>query len=398
MNAAGAPRKVLFVHHGTGEGGAAVALMRLLRRLDRQRYAPIVACDYRKKNVREFFASTEARIIDIKVNPFAHTAFTWRWYKPRELAWLLWWSLCGYWQTRRALTRVVAAERPSIVHLNGLSLLMYAPCLHRTGVSVVQHIREPVNDGVFGVRKTLLQHIGERYADFLIIICRDNQKRFSTSIAHAAVIYDPVDLKAGNGNSAAAESAPTGKEPVVFFPGGSALGIKGLIPFLEALALLREEGVKFSAIIPSLDGEASARDEIRLQADDIIRRTGLESAIVRVPFVDDVARYYSACDVVVAPFIVPHFSLAVIEAGAMARPVVGSRMSVIEEVLEDGVNGVLAMPGDARDLANKIAYVLEHPAEAKAMAARGLRLAQEKFNPDKFGDTIMGIYDSLLRS
>ena len=47
------------------------------------------------------------------------------------------------------------------------------------------------------------------------------------------------------------------------------------------------------------------------------------------------------------PFVVPHFSRGAIEAGSMGKPVVASKIGVIEEVIDDMKNGLLAESGNA---------------------------------------------------
>jgi len=71
------------------------------------------------------------------------------------------------------------------------------------------------------------------------------------------------------------------------------------------------------------------------------------------------------------------FSLSTLEAMAAARPIVGSRVGAIPELLDDGRCGLLAAPGSVRQLAEAIDRLLSDRAMAQSMGlaahARALR-------------------------
>jgi glycosyltransferase involved in cell wall biosynthesis len=60
--------------------------------------------------------------------------------------------------------------------------------------------------------------------------------------------------------------------------------------------------------------------------------------------------------------------VALMEAMAAGVPVVSTRLSGIPELVEDGVSGLLAEPGDAAGLADALARLLADPALAARLA------------------------------
>lgn len=62
------------------------------------------------------------------------------------------------------------------------------------------------------------------------------------------------------------------------------------------------------------------------------------------------------------------------------NPVVVTRVGELDDFLEDGKSCLFAKPGDAHDFADKLKWVLEHPAEAKIIGARGRMVAEASFN------------------
>jgi len=92
-----------------------------------------------------------------------------------------------------------------------------------------------------------------------------------------------------------------------------------------------------------------------------------------IPF-DDVPRYLAAADVVAVPQratsdTVGQVPAKIFDALALARPVVSTRVSMIPEVL-DGC-GLVVPPGDPPALAAAIGRLLDDPALARELGARG---------------------------
>lgn len=63
------------------------------------------------------------------------------------------------------------------------------------------------------------------------------------------------------------------------------------------------------------------------------------------------------------------FPLTIVEAFACGTPVIASRIGSLEDLIEDGLTGLLTAPGDPDDLASKMRWAADHPAEMRAMGA-----------------------------
>lgn len=83
---------------------------------------------------------------------------------------------------------------------------------------------------------------------------------------------------------------------------------------------------------------------------------------------------YAAAALVAVPVQAVDFQAGItslLEAMAMARPVVATANPGLRELFEDGEAGLWVPPGDSEALARALAHLLDHPAQAAAMGRRG---------------------------
>ena len=392
------PKVVLFIHHGSASGGAAVSLITLIKKLDRTRYVPLIACDFSHVGIKRYFEQANARVIGIDLHLFVHTCSTWKWYAPKGFAKFLLFMIRGYWKTRKALFETIKSEAPDFVHLNGLTLLPYSKYIRSLNCPVIQHVREPLNSGVFGFRKKMLQLFAQKFPSHTIYISRENRNPFRDLKGGSTVLYNPVDLKpATKEKKEIRKSLGIGQDDfTIFFPGGSVFVEKGIIPFLLSLSIIKQKTAKLRAIIPGIDLDPHPKDKVRRKIDEVIQKNNLTSVIMRLPFSTNVTEYYVACDLVAVPFVVPHFSRGAIEAGFMRKPVVASKIDVIEEVIDDMKNGLLAESGNAVELAEKIKAIIINPSLGKKLGEYGYTKAHKNYDANQYSSKVMDIYDSVL--
>jgi glycosyltransferase involved in cell wall biosynthesis len=112
---------------------------------------------------------------------------------------------------------------------------------------------------------------------------------------------------------------------------------------------------------------------------------------------DDVPRLLAASDVVTFPSTVPHFARPIIEAGAMAKPVVASRLGGPLELVEDGVTGVLAPPDDVEALATALVGLLRDPARRTRMGEAGYQRVRERFDASAVARRVFEVYEEILK-
>ena len=151
---------------------------------------------------------------------------------------------------------------------------------------------------------------------------------------------------------------------------------KGVDVLLDAAQELLPELPDVELVLVGNDTENTELGETYRAAFE--RRFGDADWAERVTFTgavpDEVLfQHYADCDVFCAPSRYESFGLVLTEAMAFGKAVVGSRAGGMQEVVEDGVTGLLAEPGDAASLTEQLrSLVLEPDLRARlGSAARG---------------------------
>jgi glycosyltransferase involved in cell wall biosynthesis len=176
---------------------------------------------------------------------------------------------------------------------------------------------------------------------------------------------------------------------------GSFYHFEGLDCLIRAMPLVL-------AALPTARLVLVGTGEAEMAIRDRVQSLGLADAVTltgRVPHAD-VLRYYSIMDVLVYPrrservteLVTP---LKPLEALAVGKPVVGSDVGGIAELLDDGKVGRLFKAGDAADLANVLLAVLGNPALREEMRASGRRFVLERRQWSSLAAEYLPIYERL---
>lgn len=157
---------------------------------------------------------------------------------------------------------------------------------------------------------------------------------------------------------------PLPPDPTILFVGRlvAAKGVDCLLAAMARLATLAPQA--------RLEIVGDGPDRGRLEA--LAARLGLEGMVQFTGWVppQDLDAHYRAARVVAIPSVWPeNLCLVALEALARGRPVVGTNLAGIAELVTDGVNGLTVAPRDAAALASALAEILNRPELAARMAA-----------------------------
>ncbi|HEU5179338.1 MAG TPA: glycosyltransferase family 4 protein [Candidatus Polarisedimenticolia bacterium] len=135
--------------------------------------------------------------------------------------------------------------------------------------------------------------------------------------------------------------------------------------------------------------------EQRGAVEEAARAAGLSGRLHLLGWRRDIPALLSELSLLVLTSLWEGLPRVVPEAMAAGLPVVATRVDGTPEAVRDGETGFLVDPHDVQAMAEKIEYLLTHPAEARRMGERG-RLQVEEFDIDAMVERQEAIYESLL--
>jgi colanic acid/amylovoran biosynthesis glycosyltransferase len=164
--------------------------------------------------------------------------------------------------------------------------------------------------------------------------------------------------------------------------------VKGHGVLLEALALLKAEGLSVQSTVVGDGSQRSALERLAetLGIDADVEFTGsLGQDVIRQRFEEADA------------FCLPSFDegvpVVLMEAMAMGLPVVATRVAGVPELVEDGVSGALIAPGMMEELARALSDVLRSDAERRAeMGQAGRMRVSMDFNGDSSAEALHELF------
>jgi glycosyltransferase involved in cell wall biosynthesis len=127
-----------------------------------------------------------------------------------------------------------------------------------------------------------------------------------------------------------------------------------------------------------------------------IESLGLGAAVRLVGFRRDIPALLAAADVCVLPAEAEACGRVLLEAMAMAKPVVATASGGTPEIVQDGVTGILVPPGDAGAVAAALENLLRDPGRAGSMGAAGRDRAVAHFTIEAHAENTMRAYAELL--
>jgi phosphatidylinositol alpha-mannosyltransferase len=166
----------------------------------------------------------------------------------------------------------------------------------------------------------------------------------------------------------------------------------GLGTMLEAFARVRREWGPEVRLVVVGDGPLRSYYQKRMPA-------GLEADVHWAGRVNwDRPRYYTSADIHCTPCNRASFGMVLLEAMSCGRPVVASRISGFQLVMEHGRHGLMISPADDADrFAEGLLYLLDRPAERARMGREGRKTAVTRYSWDRVATQIEQYYLDLMR-
>jgi glycosyltransferase involved in cell wall biosynthesis len=348
-------------------GGAQVALLRLLKRLDRECFSPTVACLYNGDGA----VAQEIRALSIDVFDavMRHKA---------DLFALL------------RLYRHIRRTRPTILHtslfhanlpgrvLGRLAGVPIVICSERT-MAMESEWRYRLNRWTIALVDRVVA-VSANVRDFCVSYIRLPAEKL-------VVIYNGVDLPdspASREQARADLGLPL--EDLVVGTVSRLDPVKGVDVLIHTLTQL-------SDTILVVIGDGPERAVLETLADDL----GVADRIHWAGHRRDVPNLLPAFDLFVQPSLHEGLPNAVLEAMAVGLPVIATAVGGTPEIVVDGVTGLLVPPHDPDVLAKTIVHLLHDLDLRRKMGRAGRERARRGFSLERMVGQTQALYEHLLR-
>lgn len=217
-----------------------------------------------------------------------------------------------------------------------------------------------------------------RSAECLVYVCEGQRRYWTERRLHGRrteVIHNGVDL--AHWTPVSEEGRRCIRSALEFSPWDFVVGMsavlrpeKNHVQMVEAIAALRSRGVPARAL---LIGDGPMRPAVEARA----RALGIAEHVMITGLQEDVRLLVGACDAVaLCSTAVETFSMAALEAMALARPVVQSELGGAAEMTVPGETGYLFPVGDTRALIERLGALAD--GEARRRMGRAARALVER--------------------
>jgi len=371
------PATVLYVAKASFFAGAERALMLLLQGLDPARYRPyvIVGTDGEMR-VQLDAAGIPNTYVDLKYTD---------WRRP-----------FGWMQSVARIVSIARSVDASVVHSNGVPGFQPAGYAARLlGIPAVVHVRGRLGGYSWFVKpgfRTAL-FVSQNLLDYALE-CDRQAFRCGTQVVHDGVVMQPLPSEHERAARLADLQVPTDVPSVVL--SGQVVEIKGIWEYIEAARMLTTAGVNATWVV--LGEDLFGNGETRRKAEAAVRAAGLADRFRFLGFRRDAPALIPLFDIAAVPSHQEPLGNASLEAMAAGRPVVGSRVGGIPEMVVDGQTGLLVPPRDASALAAALGRLIQDGETRARFGKAGRQRAESVFSVPAHAARVQEVYEEMLSS
>jgi glycosyltransferase involved in cell wall biosynthesis len=171
---------------------------------------------------------------------------------------------------------------------------------------------------------------------------------------------------------------------------GWLLSIKGPMVLLKAMGRIWQ---KHSDVELVYVGKGELEEELKTES----FRMGVSDSVTFLGWRNDVHEIMPVFDLFVLPSLNEGMGRVLVEAMASGKPVVGSNVGGIPDLIKNGHNGFLVEPGDEIDLSVAIEKVLTDAKMRDEMGRKGKTMARN-FGVERMVEKIDDLYATLLQT
>jgi glycosyltransferase involved in cell wall biosynthesis len=271
------------------------------------------------------------------------------------------WQLLQYnWR----VTRLIKERKIDVVYCNSIRALLFVGLAARLS-------RTPLLWYVKGdLANPLLDLIGFVAADKILFFCESNRddkyprlvSRYRHKIDILPIGIDPSNVLAAQADANCDLPTEIGlqRDRVNVIVLGQLYPAKGVHFAIEALSKVVHEHPNVTLFIVG-DPMIREYDDYPRELSALVDRLGLRAHVRFTGWRRDALKIAALMDILIHPSLAEGFGRAPLEAMAMGKPVIASRLGGLREAIKDGANGFLVTPGDTSMIADRLRQLIRDP-------------------------------------
>ena len=300
------------------------------------------------------------------------------------------------------LAKALRKIRPDVVHTHKYKDSFIGTLVARSlGIPYVVRIVHGLPEPFMGLRnaKMVAYTAADRlmtgwFVDRVVAVSSDIEKVLIGMYGsnRGSCIHNGIDLEAvrvTTSREAFRRKWQIPEDAVVIGTVGRLVPVKGHAILLDATRILQ---ASIGNVALVLVGDGPLRKDLEANA----KRLGLEKSVIFAGQQDQSYDFMNMMDVFVLPSLHEGIPMVVLEALALQRPVVATRVGGIPEVIEHGQTGFLAEPSDASSLARLLQRLVEDLPMAVSIGKAGRTRVEEKFTARTMAGKTAELYEQVL--
>ncbi len=262
------------------------------------------------------------------------------------------------------LARLMKREKVAVVYCNSIrSLLLAGLGARMAGVPALWYVKGALDN-------PLLDALGFLLASRIAFFCETNRddrypllvRLFRKRIRIIEIGLDRavIERAENSDKTRLREELDIRPESLNAIVLGQVYAPKGQHFVLEGLRQIVDAHPNFMLYIAG-DAVLKEYESYTNSLHDIIKRDGLEDNVRFLGWRTDALELLTLMDIMIHPSLAEGFGRAVLEAMAVGRPVVASRVGGLREIIRDGENGFLVTPGSTREIVDRVLQLAGDP-------------------------------------
>jgi L-malate glycosyltransferase len=373
--------KILFYSHTGQVSGAENILLLALKRLNREKFAPVAVCP--EGNLVEEIGKLG---IPVKTVRQLEARFTWR----VDLIFKYLYSLSG---VIRQLRSEILKEKPDLIHANSIRAGLTANLASAgTKLPVFWHIQDELKPHPFSIAirllvafssRTRLIPVSQATADsFRGQILRWFGKRVPERVVYNAIETEKFKYDPANRRKIRDEFGLSDDE-FVLGAVGQITPRKGQLELIKSFA--KALSLMPSATLLIVGAPMFNKDHVYLERlEQTVAELNLEEKVKFLGLRRDIPAIMQALDALVVNSKSEALVVVAIEAMACGTPVIATSVGGTKEIIEHKTNGWLIKFGDEKQLIEAITTFSRHPKMRGEFAQAGKKIVASRLNAARF--------------